>query len=187
MQGVDMTNGKNGNGHRWVVDELTRLANTSDDSETWRELVDALKGNEDKPILEREEDNLRAASAMRAAGVVDGALAFYMVAHPLICIAQMRMIYPNRPDLNRISKAMREIEKSHGLAVHECWPKGNGPDDWNELADEYDRVQDEIIAATFDGYGERVLGEMYRHDRNKFDAFLEQGERLFSQPKFETH
>jgi len=178
-----MPKGKNGNGHRLIAEGIARLAETSDDAENWRELAEAMGRDKDQSLLEREESLLRTTKAMRAAGVIDGPKALYLVASCIFHIAEDRRLKEQGPALKRISKAMDEVKKSHGLADDEEWLKGEGPDDWNKLSDEYDRVSDEISAATFDECGEPELGKMYRYDRDRFDELFEEGrQKVFETP-----
>jgi hypothetical protein len=61
-------------------------------------------------------------------------------------------------------------------------PALNALSDGSEQADvdaEFDRIWDEITAATFEEYGERELAIMHRFERKTFDDRCEEGAKKF--------
>lgn len=177
----------NGNGK--VVARLVQIAEETEDSAHWRELAVSLNEQKKQSIADRMEVYLRVAKAMRAAGVLDELAAHYAVSHAIIMIAEDRIFGRGgtNPSLDALSEKMQAIEREHGLSKDEYWPKGQGPEEYNRLSDEFDRTSDAIIAATFDEFGESELGAMYRHDHERFDQLTNDGRKKYFQSRKPRH
>ncbi len=130
--------------------------------------------------MQRMEALLRLVKAMRDEEIVRGADANFLVAHPIMMIAEDRIDSGagKNPALETISARMRKIERD-GLEEDQEWPAGEVPVEYEELRGEWNRVADEIIAATFDEYGEPQLAAMYRHDQKRFNLLFESGRKTF--------
>lgn len=167
---------KNANGGG-LADWLVQLAEDAEDGADWRTFVDALK-DRGRTTIERCEDLVRAGQAMRNAGVLDASESHYLISSIIEQIAEDR-VWETSPALKAISAKMREVEIKHGLTDGQYWPKGEGPPEYENLNAEYDRVIDEILAATFEEHGEIALATMHRHHRQQFDQLREEGRSKF--------
>jgi hypothetical protein len=126
--------------------------------------------------VEEHETRLRVYQAMRAAGALDEAVAHYLISAQIIFIAEDRMLDDDKaPALRSISNRIRTLKGRYGLEPDEDWGAGKGPQAYLDLNAEYDRVWDEITAATFEEFDEGELAVMYRFDRGRFDWLFEQG------------
>ncbi len=178
-------NGGNGN----FAERLVSLIEGADDASIWRDLARELRNRpKDESYIVRQERFLRVAKAMREAGVLSDDEALYAIAYPIISIAEERvMISGVHPALDAISKKIRRVERMHGLAEDEDWPRGEGPREYQELQEEWDRVNDAVIAATFEEYGEPEFAALYRHENERFDQQHEKGRRQFFRGKRDQH
>ena len=116
--------GNGGNGS--FAECLVSLIEGADDASIWRELAQELRNRpKDESHTDLQERFLRVAKAMREAGVLSDDEAFYVIAHPIISIAEERVIFSGaHPALDAISKKIRHVERAHGLAEDEDWPRG---------------------------------------------------------------
>jgi len=161
------------------------LIERADDTFIWRELALELRNRpKDESHTDLQERFLRVAKAMREAGVLSDDKAFYMIAHPIISIAEDRVAFSGaHPALDAISKKIRCVERGHGLAEDECWSHGEGPREYQELQEEWNRVYDAVFAATFEEYGEPELAALYRNENKRFEQQYEKGRRHFFRGK----
>ena len=83
-----------------------------------------------------------------------------------------------KPDLAGIVRRMNAIEQREGLNVDEYWPIGEGPEDWEELGDQYSQVMNTKFEETLREYGLEDIADLYRDDRESYDARREQGRRV---------
>mgnify|MGYP000924584136 FL=1 len=123
-----------------------------------------------KAILARQEDRpdniVRAAQFMKAADVdVQGNN--FAIAWGCYLIAHDRM--ETDPDLARISAAAKKKEKEYGLKEGEYWPRGEAPDDVEELNNKWERRTREIEAEVLREFGEDEMADALLADH---DAFL---------------
>ena len=167
----------NGNGKAAIISELERLANQSDDADNWRALVRSVKDAKTKSHVELEEAILRAAQAMKNAGVLKGFEAMYFIAGSILIIAEDRTC-DKSPALNAVLDRISEVEKQHD---------SEGSEEYEKLSDEFDRLLREIIISTFEEYGETDLAAMYRYDEEAFHRLYERGRLKFLERKKITH
>jgi hypothetical protein len=156
---------RNGNGDA-LIGRLIQLAKEEEDRADWRSTVLSLK-REGRTIIQREEELLRAAQAMRDAGVIDMSESHYLVSRAIISIAEYRIF------AERTSPPLQAITNKEDV----------DPQEAQELESEFDRVSDAITAATFEEFGEAELAAMLRHDRRRFDERYDEGERRFRRRK----
>ena len=170
-------NGGNGN----FAERLVSLIEGADDASIWRELAQELRNRpKDESYIVRQERFLRVAKAMREAGVLSDDKAFYMIAHPIISIAEDRVLISGaHPALEAISEKIRRVKRARGISEDEDWPRGEGPREYQELDEEWRRVYDAVFAATFEEYGEPELAALYRQEYEKFAQQYEKGRRTF--------
>jgi len=79
-------------------------------------------------------------------------------------------------DLENINSQMRTIEKLEGLGELEYWPIGEGPEDWNHLSDQYDKISDMKFEETLREFGLEDMANLYHVDRKAYEARREQGQ-----------
>lgn len=90
---------------------------------------------------------VRKAQGMRGSGAISGEDAFFFV-YPIIALAERRIDDRTSPALDALIKKIGEHSDE---AEEEAGSR------------EFDRIHGEIVAATFDEFGETELGAMYRH------------------------
>ena len=95
---------------------------------------------------------LRVAKAMRDAKALGPAPAHYLVSHCIIAIAERRWLEESNPALKTLAAQMQRVAERHGLNPDQDRRSGEGPYEYQALTREYDRVLEEITAATFDEY-----------------------------------
>lgn len=81
-------------------------------------------------------------------------------------------------ELADISARMDAISEREGLHEDEYWPIGQGPEDWEELSEQYSQVLDEKFEETLREYGLVDMANLYCQDREAYDARREEGRRL---------
>ena len=77
--------------------------------------------------------------------------------------------------LARISDKIQSILRQHGLAEDDCWPRGQGPEIYWALNDEYDRIHCLTVVATLEEFGEPGMAAMFRYNLDEFDRKYEAG------------
>ena len=82
------------------------------------------------------------------------------------------------PELGDISARINAIRKREGLDEDEDWFIGQGPEDWEELNEQYSQVLDAKFEKTLREYGLVDMANLYRQDREAYDARREEGRRL---------
>ena len=126
--------------------------------------------------------------AVRDAGDLSEAESLYLIANPILIIAEDRLFETGRsPALDRLMGKIREIEQAHGLTGYEFWRKGEEPADVTALQDACDAVRGKIIAATFEEYGEPGLAALYRRDSSQFMGALRDGRARFDRRNNAMH
>ena len=81
-------------------------------------------------------------------------------------------------ELGDISARIDAIRKREGLDEDEYWPIGQGPEDWEELSEQYSQVLDAKFEETLREYGLVDMANLYRQDRKAYDLRREEGRRL---------
>lgn len=79
--------------------------------------------------------------------------------------------------LDPISQQMRQIEREHGLTHDECWPIGEGPEEYERLNREYETILDTQKIATYRELGEDELADLIESDPVRFDEIREVGRK----------
>src|SRR5699024_1945774 len=80
-------------------------------------------------------------------------------------------------ELNPISQKMKEIEKENGLKEDEYWPLDEGPDEWRELNNEYNRVLYQKLSKVFKEIGFEDIADLIKKDKAKYDKLYEEGRK----------
>ena len=81
-------------------------------------------------------------------------------------------------DLTGIETRMDAICQREGINPDESWAIGEGPEDWEELSNQYSHVLDTKFEEVLREYGFDDIADLYRDDRESYDAHREQGRRL---------
>ena len=83
-----------------------------------------------------------------------------------------------KADLAGIAARMDAIRHREGLNDDEFWSIGQGPGDWQELEDQYSQIVDTKFEDALREYGLDDIANLYRMDRESYDARREEGRRL---------
>ena len=114
-----------------------------------------------------------------AAGRLDPSFRFVLRLFPIERVHEERLLgglYES--DLGEIEAGMEAIRKREGLDDDEYWPIGEGPEDLEELEQQYSGVLDRKLEETLREYGLDDIADLYHMDREAYDARREQGRRL---------
>lgn len=115
------------------------------------------------------EAYIELAKENRSSGEWDEDEAFSCLAFFIVnVIAEQRQ--DTDEELARISMEMRKKEKEHGLKDEdEYWPRGEGPDDIEELRGAYDYRVREIEMEAMREYGEDEMADLYWNNYPEFN------------------
>ena len=122
---------------------------------------------------------LKAADSAEAAGVFKPPYCFLLRAWTVERVHDRRCIDGSyNSELGNISACMDAIREREGLDDDEFWPIGQGPEDWEESEEQYSQVLDAKFEETLREYGLVDMADLYRQDREAYDARREEGRRL---------
>jgi hypothetical protein len=130
--------------------------------------------------IQRQEDIIRLARALRNVGAIEVAEAHFMISPAIKIIVEQRQ--QSSPALTRIYGQIEEARKALGLADDEFFRRGEEPPELEALSNEFQRIIDGITAATFDEYGETEIASRFRGDREVFNELYEAGRKAFFGP-----
>lgn len=142
---------------RYSRKNLRRLTNVEADAKVWL-------------------DTIRFAEA---AGVLEPSYRFLLTLYPIERVHTERWVggwYES--DLCDIKAGIDAIRKREGLDDDEDWPLGEGPEDRDELEQQYSEVLERKFEETLREFGLHEIADLYHLDREAFDARREQGRRL---------
>jgi hypothetical protein len=89
-----------------------------------------------------------------------------------------RLLYGAYDDeLRPINQALREVEKRHGLAHDQYWPRGEGPEEYGSLNRQFEAVLDARFLQALREFDLCDLAELKEQSPEKFDALRERGRR----------
>ena len=90
-------------------------------------------------------------------------------------------------DLADLGARMDAIRQREGLNDDEYWRIGQGPEDWEELNEQYSQVMDVKFEEALREFGLNDIADLYDKDRKKYDACREKGRRFVFEgiPKLE--
>jgi hypothetical protein len=80
-------------------------------------------------------------------------------------------------ELGPINVALDDIKKKYGLRPEEDWRRGEGPDEYVRLEDEYEKVVDGKLVETLKEFGLEDLAELSSKNAKEFDRLRERGRR----------
>ena len=142
-------------------------------------LVEDLR-KDDRDMYSKEylEARIRLARALFDSGKLTRAEFFFHTVHPVETYYEGRPgSHQLSPELAAISAQMAEVERRYGLKEKEYWVVKNAPEEYQVLAAEYDRIADDEFATALDDAGLDEAAQLWRSDREKYDALREGGRR----------
>jgi len=84
--------------------------------------------------------------------------------------------------LAELSQCMAEIQEREGLLEDEVWSSGDGPEDYEQLEEEYSKIaasiEDTIFLHALRRYRMPDLADLYEENRQEFEIQREIGRRL---------
>lgn len=80
-------------------------------------------------------------------------------------------------ELGPISRAIEEIRKQHGLAQEEFWPRGEGPEEYVRVNEQYEAVLDKKFLEVLREFGLDDLADLKEQNSEEFDRLCERGRR----------
>ena len=113
-----------------------------------------------------------------AAGMLDPSCRFLLRLFPIERVHEERWLgglYES--DLGDIKARIEAIRERAGLDDDEYWPTGEGPEDLEELEQQYSGVLDRKFVETLREYGLDDIADLHHMDRKTYDARREQGRR----------
>ncbi len=118
----------------------------------------------------------------QTAGLLDPELRFLNRASAIEDVFDKRMTEGfYEEELRDITSKMRAIEKHEGLGEFEYWPVGQGPEDYEELNKKYDLISYGKFEETLQEFGLHDMADLYRNNRDVYDAKREKGRRIVNQ------
>ncbi len=124
---------------------------------------------------------LKAADSAETAGVFKPPYCFLLRACAVESVHRRRLLDGlYNPDLDDISARINTIREREGLDDDEPRPIGQGPEDWEDLEEQYSQILDAKFEETLREYELVDMAELYRQDREAYDALREKGRRLLS-------
>lgn len=110
-----------------------------------------------------------------ATGALDPKVLFLQRAMAIEQLHSIRSIAGLYKELEDISSQMRVIEEREGLEDLEYWPIGEGPEDWNQLNNQYEKILDVKFEETLREVGLERMADLYHADRKTYEARREEG------------
>lgn len=80
-------------------------------------------------------------------------------------------------DLEPINQKMREIEKIYGLKPDEYWAKGDAPEEYQALKEEYEKVLEVKLESEFLEFATDDVSKLFLVDRDHLETFREIGRK----------
>ena len=114
-----------------------------------------------------------------AAGAIEPAFRFMLRSYVIERIHDKRCYTGVYKELEDISSRIKAIEEREGLGDLEYWPRGEGPEDWNHLNNQYEKIADVKFEEALREFALDDMADLYHTDREAYDAHREQG-RLIS-------
>jgi hypothetical protein len=138
---------------------------------TWREKSIAALANSND-----EEGIIRCAQIQRDEGGASKEESSHRIAFMAENIAIERI--KKDKEIKRIGQAIDAAKKAYGLKDDEYWPRGEGPEDVEQLDDEWDRRFDAIFAAVLREHGEDAMADLLITDKKAFHDLCEKGRAM---------
>ena len=164
--------------YRSAAQKLERISQTKSSRKNQRRLSD---------VEAEAKVWLDSVGCAEAAGVLNPSYRFLLTLYPIERVHDERWLgglYES--DLCDIKAGIEAIRQREGLDDDEYWPIGEGPEDWEELEQQYSEVLDRKFEETLREFGIHEIADLYQMDREAFDAQREQGRRLAFEEISET-
>ena len=152
--------------YRSFAQKLERISQTKSSRKNQRRLsdVEAEAEAEAKVWLDT-------VGSAEAAGVLNPSYRFLLTLCPIERVHDKRCLgglYES--DLCDIKAGIDAIREREGLDDDEYWPIGEGPEDWEELEEQYSEVLDRKFEETLGEYGLDDIADLYQSDQEAYDA-----------------
>jgi len=109
---------------------------------------------------------------------------FYYLAGLFLDSAFDGVVYVDE-ELVRLSQAIDDIERAHGLREDESFVLQDAPDEWTALNTQWDARMDAILADMLKGAGQTDVAALHQRDRAEFERRAEKGYADFWRDDFE--
>ena len=100
----------------------------------------------------------------------------------IISIHEDRWLNGAYPEIALLSAEIQKVEDAHGLKPGEYWPRGQGPDDYEELNRRYGEALDLHIAPTLREFDVPDIADLFENDPSRYEELVEQGRRATFDP-----
>jgi hypothetical protein len=122
-----------------------------------------------------EEERLKVYQAVRDSGLLPEEAGFYLVAWQIDAMA----CEAAETALHDLDEQLEAIKASHGLGEDDLWPPGEGPEEYEDLRQEYQDAWNGLFAGRLAEFGEGAMAELFCADREEFDRRSEAGRQSF--------
>ena len=123
------------------------------------------------------EERLSVYQAIRDAGSLPEEAGFYLVAWQIDTMTGLNA----EQTLQTLDWRMAAIEEAYGFELG-LWPRGNAPEEYEDLTGQYDQAWDELHAENLAAFGELEMARLFREDQRRFNLLLEAGRQYFHGP-----
>ena len=170
-----------------ALDHLRQRGQGSEDFSTEFAKFEKLRQAEQlSQTREEKEEYTRQIVAMLKAGRNAGRFshADYVskAAYFVIRIHEDRWLNDGYPELVQLSAEMQKIQDAHGLKHDEYWPRGEGPEDYEELNHRYREALNSHVAPTLREFDIPDIADLFENDRRRYEELVEQGRRATFDP-----
>lgn len=164
-----------------VLNALERLDRRALGTDLVRQLRQVVShGQNDKSLKswndpERVRELLKLARALYEARQISTSEYVFYVASQVERIAEARV--QDDKELKKINKAIKAIEKLHGLADDEYWPRGKGPKEYIRLNKKWEAISEKTELDAFREFGLNDLAELQQQRPDEYCRLRERGRR----------
>ncbi|MGO9462703.1 MAG: hypothetical protein ACLQVF_00870 [Isosphaeraceae bacterium] len=152
--------------------KLSALLNEETDRPGWYEAWQRLR------LASTDEERLSVYQAIRDSGVLPEDAGFHLVSWQVDQIAERLA----KTALRDFDERLDSIRRAHGLAEDEYWGSGEGPPEYVQVNQEYDRADDDLFTQTLEAHGEHAIATLYRTDKEAYERRNEAGRQYFHGP-----
>ncbi len=157
------------------VAELTRLTRRLDVLKKWPAVSEALERWQPGMPLEKHMETvlLPAWQTLRETEATEKGLSFYVIAWCVETLAWQRSLK---------SKTLTELRDRMEAGKR----SGEGPDAYQRLYNEFEKVYDDLVADAFREFGEDDMARLYENDWEDYRRQLQRGQKLCADKKQST-
>lgn len=169
------------------------LKEVENNIKAFREKSQALRAGNFK--LRSAEDNalllhlslIQSSELCRLPNVPQELKTFYAGSSANAVIENVSMAAFGKDSLKDLNEKMDKIMSREGLSKNQFWPKGSGPDDYEELQQQYDEIssniENTVFVHTLRRYSMNASADLFENDCREFQIQNEIGRRVV----FEKH